>query len=60
MSDKKTLSIQEEEIFFEKIGTYPCLYDKSKMSYKERVVNRNTWSKVAEKLDFMQSFVYTI
>ena len=60
MHDKKTLSIQEEEIFLEKIGTCPCLYDKSKMSYKERDVNRNAWSKVAGKLDFMQRFVYTM
>ena len=39
----------------EQIKNYPCLYDKSKMSYKECDVNRNAWSKVAEKLDFIQN-----
>ena len=42
----------------EQIRTYPCLYDKSKTSYKERDVNRNAWSKVAEKLDFIQNSIY--
>ena len=37
----------------EQIRTYPCLYDKSKISYNERDINRNTRSKVAEKLDFI-------
>ena len=32
-----------------------CLYDKSKMLYKERDVNRNAWSKVGEKLNFRQN-----
>ena len=48
MYDKKSLSIQVEEILMEQIKTYPCLYNKSKMSYKERDVKRNAWSKVAE------------
>ena len=39
----------------EQIGTCPCLYEKSKMSYKERDVNRNAWCKVAEKLNFIQN-----
>ena len=38
----------------EHIRTYPCLYDKSKMSHKGGDVNRNTWDKIAEKLDVMQ------
>ena len=33
MSDKKSLSIQVEEIIMEQIRTYPCLYDKRKMSH---------------------------
>ena len=28
------------------------------MSYKEREVNRNAWSNVAEKLDFIQNGIY--
>ena len=59
MSDKKSLSIQEEEILMEQISTYPCLFDKSKMLYKEGDVNRNAWGKAAEKLDFIQT-VYTV
>ena len=51
MSDKKSLSIQREEILMEQIRTY-SLYDKSKMLYKEHDVNRKTWSKVAEKIAF--------
>ena len=54
ISDKKSLSIQVEEILMEQIRTYPCLYEKSKMQYKEGDVNRNAWGKVAEKLDFTQ------
>ena len=38
----------------EHIRTYPCLYDKSKMSHKEGDVNRNAWGKIAEKLDVIQ------
>ena len=48
MSDKKSLSIQVEKKFMEQIRTYPFLYNKSKMSYKKRDVNRNAWSKVGE------------
>ena len=42
----------------EQIRTYTCIYDGSKMSYKERDVNRNARSRVAEKLDFMQNGIY--
>ena len=58
MSEMKSLSIQEEEILMEQIWNYPCLYDKSKMSYKERDVNKNAWSKVALKLAFIQNGIY--
>ena len=58
MFDKKSFSIQEEEILMELIRIYHCLYDKSKKSYKERDVNRNAWSKVAKKLNFLQDGIY--
>ena len=58
ISDKKSLSIRGEEVLMEQIRTYPCLYDKSKMSYKEGDVNRNAWGKVAEKLDSIQIVLY--
>ena len=49
-------STQVEEMLME----HPCLYDKCKMSYKERDVcrSRNTRSRVAEKLDFIQNSIY--
>ena len=58
MSDKKSLSIQVEEMLMEQRRSHPCLYDKSKMSYKEHDVSRNAWNKVAEKLDFIQNGIY--
>ena len=42
----------------EQIRNYPCLCNKSKMSYKKRNVNRNAWSKSEEKLRFMQNVIY--
>ena len=57
MSDRKSLSIQKEELLMEQIMSYLCLFDKSKMSFKEHDVNKNAWSKVAEKLNFIQNFM---
>ena len=57
MSDRKSLSIQKEELLMEQIMSYLCLFDKSKMSFKEHDVNRNARSKVAEKLNFIQNFM---
>ena len=57
MSDRKSLSIQKEELLMEQIMSYLCLFDKSKMSFKEHDVNRNACSKVAEKLNFIQNFM---
>ena len=59
MSDKKIISIQLEEIPMEQIRTYHCLYDKSKMSYKEHGVNRNAWSKKLQKSRISFKTVYT-
>ena len=42
-----------EEILLDQIRTYRCLYEKSKMSYKECGVNINAWSKVVEKFDLI-------
>ena len=55
MSGKKAFSIQLKEILMEQKTTYPCLHDKSEMSYKKGDVNRNAWSRVAEKLYFIQN-----
>ena len=50
MPDKKSLSIQEEVMLMEQKEI--SLYDKSKMLYNEHDLNRNAWSKVAEKIEF--------
>ena len=33
---------------------YPCLYDKSSKSYKEKDVIKYAWTKIAEELDFIE------
>ena len=38
----------------EEVRNYPCIYDKSKKSYKEKDVVKNAWENVALKLDFLQ------
>ena len=58
MTGKKSLSIQEEEILMEQLRNCLCLYSKSKISCNERGINRNAWSEVAEKLDFIQNVIY--
>ena len=40
MSDKKSVSIQEEGILVKQIRNYPCLYDKSEKLYKECNTNK--------------------
>ena len=40
----------------EQIRSYLCLCEQSEM-YKECDINRNAWSKVAEKLDFLQNCI---
>ena len=52
MSDKKSISVQEDEILMEQIKNCLYLYNKGKISY------RNAWSKFAEKLDFIQNVIY--
>ena len=54
MADKKILSLQEDELLSEEVRSFPCVYDKSQKGYKEKDVVRNAWSKVAEKLDFIE------
>ena len=51
MSDKKSLSIQEEEILMEQIRIL-SLYGRNKISWKEHDVNSNAWSKAAKEVGF--------
>ena len=52
------LSMQKVELLMKELKNYPCLYDKSEKWYRERDVNRNAWSRVAERLDFMLNGIY--
>ena len=49
-----SLSLNEDELLSEKVRSYPCLYDKSSKSYKEKDVIKNAWTKIAEQLDFIE------
>ena len=49
-----SLSLNEDELLSEKVRSYPCLYDKSSKSYKEKDVVKNGWTKIAEELDFIE------
>ena len=55
MADKKCLSLQEEELLSEEVQFFPCLYDRTQKSYKEKDVVRNAWNSVAEKLEFIEN-----
>ena len=60
MSDKKSLSIQEEEILMEQIKELSLSLWQKQNIVKGRWHNRNGWSKVAEKLHLIQSILYNI
>ena len=61
MSDKKSLSIQEEEILMEQIKDLSLsLWRQKQNIVKGRWHNRNGWSKVAEKLYLIQNILYKI
>ena len=47
------LTIQENEELSIAIKKYPCLYDKSKKEYKDKIVTANAWKEVADELDFI-------
>lgn len=58
MADKirrQALSVQENEELAEVVRKYPCLYDKSKKEYKDKVVTGNAWKEVADQLDFINN-----
>lgn len=58
MADKirrQALSVQENEELAEAVRKYPCLYDKSKKEYKDKIVTANAWKEVADQLDFINN-----
>ena len=51
-SQKKNLSLFDEENLTELVRNYPILYVKSHQAYKERDAVRNAWQDVAMALEF--------
>lgn len=47
---RKVLNMQEDEEVAECVRKFPCLYDKSEPSYKDKRAKQNAWKKVEEEL----------
>ena len=41
--NRQALSLQEYEELAEAVREYPCLYDKAKDEYKDKIVTENAW-----------------
>ena len=46
--------LNEDEILAEEVKKFPCLYDKSSRSYRDRGIIRKAWVEVAKKLEFLE------
>ena len=55
MSHKENFSLEEKEQLAKAVRTYLCLYDKNKKEYKDKNVCENAWTKVIEKLEFIEN-----
>ena len=51
-SQKKNLSLLDEDKLAESVRNYPILYDKSHQAYRESDAVRNAWQDVAMALEF--------
>ena len=49
-----SLTLGKDELLAVTVEKYPCLYDKSRRSQKEKNVVQNTWEFVANELDFVE------
>ena len=45
--------MQKYEELGEAVREYPCLYDKGKKEYKDKIVTENAWKEVADPLIFI-------
>ena len=54
-SQRKNLSLLEEEKLTEIVRDFPVLYDKSHQGYKEHDAVGNAWSEVATSLEFLEN-----
>ena len=52
---RQALSLQEYEELAEAVREYPCLYDKTKNEYKDKIVTENAWKEVADQLIFVEN-----
>ena len=43
---RQALSIQENELLSVEVRKYPCLYDKSKKEFRDKIVVANGWKEV--------------
>ena len=48
-------TLEEDEILAEEVKKYPCLYDKRIKDYKDKIVNTNSWTKVAESINLLNA-----
>ena len=49
-----SLTLGNDELLAVAVQKYPCLYDKSHRSHKEKNVVQNAWEAVAEGLGFVE------
>ena len=52
-----TFSTEDGELV-EHMKRFPCLYNKSAKSYKERHAAKNAWAEVASSLEFVEDGKY--
>ena len=58
LTKKGFTSFTEDEEFAEQVKSFPCLYNKSAKSYKERHVVRYGWAEVASNPEFVDDVKY--
>ena len=52
---RQALTIQENGELAEAVRKYPCLFEKSKKEYKDKIVTENAWKEVADQLEFISN-----
>ena len=52
---RQALSLQEYEELAEAVREYPCLYDKAKKDYKDKIVTENARKELADQLIFIEN-----
>ena len=54
---RQDLSLQEKEDLAEAVAVreHPCLYDKTKKEYQDKIVTKNVWKQVADQLIFIEN-----